>query len=97
MHIRKEFLENPPDEPFFLAKRHVLTPRPLPLPRDSGKGARTRGGGHGGNGEPPRVGVGVRVTRNIRVGFFGFSKIRVLKIETRKLLGKKKTRQFGYP
>jgi len=43
------------------------------------------------------VGVGVRVTRNIRVGFFGFSKIRVLKIETRKLLGKKKNRQFGYP
>ena len=43
------------------------------------------------------TGVGVRVTRNIRVGFFGFSKIRVLKIETRKLLGKKKNQQFGYP
>jgi len=40
--------------------------------------------------------VGIRVTRKFRVEYFGFFKIRVFKIQTRNLLWKIDTRQFGY-
>ena len=41
--------------------------------------------------------MGIRVTRKIRVGYFGFSKIRVFRNATRNLLWKINTRHFGYP
>jgi hypothetical protein len=44
-----------------------------------------------------RLGVGVRVTRKFRVGYFGFLKFRVLRIDTRNYNGFCNTRKFGYP
>jgi hypothetical protein len=49
------------------------------------------------NGGHVRLGVGVRVTRNFRVGYFGFLKFRVLRINTRNYNGFFNTRNFGYP
>jgi hypothetical protein len=43
------------------------------------------------------LGVGVRVTRKFRVGYFGFLKFRVLRIDTRNYNGFCNTRKFGYP
>ena len=41
--------------------------------------------------------LGIRVTQKFWVGFFVFSKFRVLKTATRNSLKKIKTRKFGYP
>ena len=58
-----------------------------------------RGGGVPSGSTDRRAGVrvGIRVTRNFRVGFFGFLKFRVLRIVTRNLSEIIKTRHFGYP
>jgi hypothetical protein len=41
--------------------------------------------------------LGIRVSRKIRVWYFGFLEIRVLRIVIRYLPWKEKTRCFGYP
>jgi hypothetical protein len=43
------------------------------------------------------LGVGIRVTRKIRVGFFGVSRNRVSENATRCLTDEMETRHFGYP
>jgi hypothetical protein len=44
-----------------------------------------------------KVWLAVRVTRKVRVEFFGFSIFQVSKTAARHLQGKNKTRNFGYP